>query len=135
MGSERSAEQGKRAARTAPPRQTVKLGQDGETAAEAFLATQGWVTLARNWRGKRGELDRIVGRGAALRFVEVKVRDVSDPWAEEAWSVAQRLRARQAAEQWLARSEAPPCDDLGFLLVLAASDGNSWSFRVIDVDL
>lgn len=65
------------------------------------LHAEGWQVLARNWIGGGGELDLVVARGDALRFVEVKLR--ADPaFAEDALSVAKQARLRSAAAAWLA---------------------------------
>lgn len=54
------------------------LGQTAEARAEAFLKTQGLVTVARNWHCRFGELDLVMQDGETLVFVEVRLRSRSD---------------------------------------------------------
>jgi len=61
----------RRLERAADPR---LRGQAGEALAAAWLATQGWREVARNWRSGPSELDLIGWDGDVLVFVEVKTR-------------------------------------------------------------
>ena len=53
---------------------THSQGAEAERQAESFLASQGFSTLARNFRAKTGEIDLIVTSGDLLVFVEVRMR-------------------------------------------------------------
>lgn len=48
------------------------LGQSAESRAAAYLQSHGLKLLARNWRF--GEVDLIMQDGAALVFIEVRLR-------------------------------------------------------------
>jgi putative endonuclease len=50
------------------------LGRAGEERAAAYLRSRGYHVLARNWRGRGGELDIVAVRGTELVAVEVKTR-------------------------------------------------------------
>lgn len=50
-------------------------GRQGEDCAASFLLEAGWLILARNFRGKRGEIDIIVQKKPEIAFVEVKIVD------------------------------------------------------------
>lgn len=50
------------------------LGQQGEDFGALFLEGRGHVLLARNWRGRYGELDLVSLEGKTLVFTEVKTR-------------------------------------------------------------
>ncbi|RPJ55883.1 MAG: hypothetical protein EHM23_24870 [Acidobacteria bacterium] len=52
------------------------LGVWGEWVALRYLRRQGWDIVARNWKGKRGELDLVAFEDQFLVFVEVKTRQV-----------------------------------------------------------
>jgi putative endonuclease len=52
----------------------VGLGEWGEWVALVYLRQLGWDIVARNWRGKRGELDLVAYDDPFLVFVEVKTR-------------------------------------------------------------
>ena len=53
------------------------LGKKGETLAEQYLKSQGFVLLSRNYRTPFGEADLIVSNGEETVFVEVKTRSSS----------------------------------------------------------
>lgn len=86
-------------------REALLVGARMEALVERVLAADGWLILARNWRGGGGELDVVARRGDAaggeVRFVEVKARDQEDPLADEAVSASKRTRLRRAARLWL----------------------------------
>lgn len=52
----------------------VTVGQRGEELACAFLRSQGYAIVERNWRSPFGEVDIIARDGEALVFIEVKTR-------------------------------------------------------------
>jgi len=59
------------------------LGVWGEWVALRYLRRQGWDIVARNWKGKRGELDLVAFDDQFLVFVEVKTRQVPSPLTPE----------------------------------------------------
>lgn len=50
------------------------LGKQGEEYAERYLINNGHKIIARNYRGKRGEIDIVSKHGEVIVFVEVKTR-------------------------------------------------------------
>lgn len=52
----------------------LRLGQAGETAAEAHVLGLGWRVLVRNWREGGLELDLVCLDGDTVVFLEVKTR-------------------------------------------------------------
>jgi putative endonuclease len=77
-------------------------GFSAERRAVRWYRLRGWTILGENvWAGGN-ELDLIVRRGRALRFVEVKEKTSSrfgDPL--EMVTAEKRRRLRRAAEAWL----------------------------------
>lgn len=57
---------------------TADLGRWGENQARRYLHSQGFTTIARNWRFGKGELDLVMADGPAIVFVEVKSRTDED---------------------------------------------------------
>ena len=50
------------------------LGKRGEELAAAFLESEGYTILDRNWRCPQGEIDLVALDGVDTVFVEVKTR-------------------------------------------------------------
>lgn len=53
-------------------------GAAGEQAAEQWLQERGLITVARNYRCKTGEIDRVMLDRSTLVFVEVRLRSRAD---------------------------------------------------------
>ena len=70
-----------------------------EEMAERALLRAGYAIVARNWRGGRGEIDRIAWKSGVLCFVEVRARstDFFGTPAETVASSKQRKLVRAAA--------------------------------------
>ena len=82
--------------------QAPGAGVAAERLAEAHLRSQGLRILARNARGKGGEIDLIALDGAELVFVEVRLRaSTSHGGAAASITVAKQQRIRRAAAWWL----------------------------------
>ena len=79
-----------------------RAGQTAEEAAARELKRQGCEIIARNVRGKLGELDLIVREGDYLAFVEVRSRRDGSPVApRETITAAKQQRLRRLAESYL----------------------------------
>jgi putative endonuclease len=86
-----------------------RLGDLGEAEAAAYLERLGWVTLERNFRFGRREVDLIVRRGRVLAFVEVKTRAGEGFGAPEAAiTLLKRREIEAVAAHYLVRH--PPGD-------------------------
>jgi putative endonuclease len=90
------------------PRDTRSAGRAGEDLAEAFLIRAGFRILARNVHLRHAELDLVALDGAALVFVEVKLRR-GDRFgsAAEAVDARKRRRIAAAARELVARGGLP----------------------------
>ena len=102
-------------------RRLLAAGAAAEARVAEMLAGEGWAILARNWRGGGGELDVVVDRGGDLRFVEVKLRDLCDPLADEAVNSGKRSRLRSAARAWLL-GRGEPDREVCFLVAIVHHD-------------
>ena len=84
-----------------------QVGELGEQYAAAWLESQGWQTLDRNWHCRYGELD-IVSRDdtGIIVFVEVKTRrTLRYGTPQEAVTSSKQINLRHAAVQWLSDSD------------------------------
>lgn len=103
-------------------RAALQRGADAEDHVAELLEKQGWDVVSRNWRGGGGELDIVVARPGALRFVEVKARSAHDLHGPEV-AVGPRKRRRlvRAAEAYLAAVDTP-YDEVAFLVALVEGE-------------
>ncbi len=53
---------------------STNIGNTAEELAAAYLESQGWEIIARNWRTARSEIDIIARSGKIVHIVEVKYR-------------------------------------------------------------
>jgi putative endonuclease len=86
------------------PRQ--KLGDFGEDAAAAHLATLGYQRIARKWRCQHGEIDLIMRDGQEFVFVEVRTRRGASSPSESVGPAKQR-RLAALAYTFLRETQAP----------------------------
>ncbi|MBP2017715.1 putative endonuclease [Symbiobacterium terraclitae] len=91
---------------------STRVGQEGEDAAAAYLASLGYRIVARNVRFRAGEIDLVAEDGGVLVFVEVKTRrgrGFGSP--AEAVTAEKRRRLVRLASLYLARrgGPVPPC--------------------------
>lgn len=90
----------------------LTLGRWGEDAAAAHLEARGYAVLARNWRGRGGELDIVCQRRGTVVFAEVKTRTAGQmATPHDALTPAKRRSLARAAAQWLTQHDAwdRPC--------------------------
>ena len=93
-------------ARTAKQR----AGRAAEDLAAAFLRRNGLSIVDRNFRCKGGEIDLVARDGAALVFVEVRLRrSGSHGGAGASVDAAKQRRVLHAARFYLARRGDVPC--------------------------
>src|SRR5690554_6550495 len=79
-----------------------RLGAEGEQLAAKYLEQLGLHLLARNWRGKSGEIDLVMHSDAEMVFVEVKTRRslrFGDPL--EAVDTCKLDRLHRLANEWM----------------------------------
>lgn len=112
-------------------RRAVRAGELAEEWVADWLVARGWSVLERRWRGGGGELDLVVARGDALRFVEVKLRSGRDPVGLEVFSPQKMARVRRAADAWLAAWRGS-VRDCAVMVALVVHRGEDWTIEVID---
>jgi putative endonuclease len=80
----------------------MKKGLDGESCAAAYLESQGFRVLERNYRFGHKEIDLIAQRDDLVIFVEVKLR-LSESFGPACTSITMRKRRNlvAAAEGYL----------------------------------
>jgi len=82
---------------------TRERGKWGESLALEFLNKKNYVTVARQWRSRFGEIDMIVKNEEYIVFVEVKLRKNSNfAQAREYVGKTKQSKLRATAGLWLA---------------------------------
>ncbi len=84
------------------------IGDRGENLACRFFADRGFIVVDHNFRSRRGEIDLVLRRDQAFRFVEVKYRrSLGFGLPQAAVNQAKQQKIRQAALLWLRRRHLP----------------------------
>lgn len=103
-------------------------GLRGEDAACQFLAENGHIILARNWRGGHEELDIVTLAPDGLHFVEVKTRSAPVPAPpQDSVDARKRRHVEAAARQFLrtaAAAKFASCE-VFFDIVAVTLDGSA----------
>lgn len=89
----------------------LRTGRRGEEAAYFYLRSQGYVIIARNFRGanSRSELDLVGWDGETLCFIEVKARTAHDEQpAESAVDWEKRRDLSGIAREFLRKVKGNP---------------------------
>jgi len=86
----------------------VGIGRRAETLARTFFEKRGFIVVDHNFNCRFGEIDLIVRKDKALRFVEVKYRShVDHGLPQEAVVKRKQQRIRASALMWLKRRHLP----------------------------
>ncbi len=91
---------------------SYETGRQSEDWAVDYLQQLGWTIVARNFRGRRGEIDVVARHGQVLVFVEIK-GSLRQPRVE-AVLPRQIHRVRGAAEEFLVRNRLSLDSDMRF---------------------
>lgn len=93
----------------------TSIGRKGEDLARVFLKKKGYNIVAHNFRSRFGEIDLILRKKQAFRFVEVKYRR-SEEYGLPQESVQKRKqsRIRKTALLWLKLRQLPMDTDVHF---------------------
>lgn len=90
--------------------------------ALAFLEKNGLILLARNYRCRGGEIDLVMRDGAALVFVEVRLRGSLED-AAESITAAKRRKLTTAARRFVQLEMGGADADWAFRFDAALVDG------------
>lgn len=81
-------------------------GDSGEEAVEAYLKSNGFKIIDRNWKTKQCEIDVIAIKDKCIYFVEVKYRSSTDQGDGFTYITSSKLRQMSfAAEYWVAQNK------------------------------
>ncbi len=112
-----------------------RLAQQTGLAAELHVAellqAEGWRVLEHSWRCPAGEIDLIVVRAGALRFVEVKARAVDAVGGLEAVGPAKQRRIARAAQMYLDDYRGP-LEEAAFMVATVEIHDGHWRVEFLD---
>ncbi|MGB3340375.1 MAG: YraN family protein [bacterium] len=93
----------------------ISLGRKGESLARVFLKKKGYNIVGHNFRCRFGEIDLILRKKQAFRFIEVKYRR-SEEYGLPQESVQKRKQAkiRKTAVLWLKLRQLPMDTEVHF---------------------
>lgn len=109
-------------------------GAEAEHWAEKYLLSQGLKLIARNYRGRFGEIDLIMQDKETLVFVEVRQRS-SNRFGGAAASINHQKQQKliRTAQQYLARlGHTPPCRFDAMLMTDAEGRDVVWVKNAFD---
>lgn len=91
------------------------LGNKGEILAREFLVHHGCTIIDHNFRSRYGEIDLIVRKKKAYRFVEVKSRSTHDFGVpQESVVTRKQKKIRKTALIWLTQRHLPLDSEIHF---------------------
>lgn len=91
------------------------VGDRGEKIARQYFTDLGFVVVAHNFRTRWGEIDLVLRRERAFRFVEVKLRRSLDyGLPQDAVVRVKQRKVRQAALWWLRLRQLPMDTEIHF---------------------
>ena len=83
-----------------------RIGTWGEDLVVKEFEKKGFLTVAKNWQKRYGELDLIFTKDKEIVFVEVKTRSSNlYGWAEEAVDQRKKKKIKQTIDQFLLENE------------------------------
>ncbi len=109
------------------------IGKKGEALARKYLEKKGFRPIDRNFRCVYGEIDIIMRRDKAWRFVEVKFRRTSEYGVPQE-SVVRRKQARirNAALLWLKRRHLPLDSEIHFDVLALSKEAGKIQYDYIE---
>ena len=115
----------------------LRTGQLGEELAAQHLESLGYRIVARNWRGRTGELDIVCEHGDWLVFVEVKTRSSARfGLPEDAVDARKLRRLRRVATEFMIREVGEQrLSRFDVVAVEAGPDGRSSVRHLVGVEL
>lgn len=107
-----------------------EAGERAEEEACRFLSRRGLDIVARNYRGRGGEIDIVAREGSTLVFVEVRYRKGDDfGHPEESVGTVKRRRIVAAAGAYLATVPAASWREARFDVIAVEGSGEAATVR------
>lgn len=112
---------------------TTALGILGEKLAREHLRKKHYNIIDHNFRCAQGEIDLVVRKDKAYRFIEVKFRRTMDYGPpQESVVRRQQQRIRKAAVVWLRRRHLPMNSEVHFDVLAISERGGEQKYEYIE---
>ncbi len=109
------------------------IGRKGEELARRFFKARKDNIVARNFRTRYGEIDLILRRDRAFRFVEVKYRRSRDYGSPQSSVVRyKQQRIRKTAIYWLQLRHLPLDSEMHFDVLAIDEEGGKVKYEYIE---
>ncbi len=114
-------------------RNTTSLGMLGEALAREYLTKKRYNVVDHNFRCSHGEIDLIVRKDKAFRFIEVKFRRTMDyGLPQESVVRRQQQRIRKSALMWLRRRRLPMNTEMHFDVLAISEEAGQKRYEYIE---
>ncbi len=109
------------------------LGRKGETLARQHFEKSGFKIVDSNFRCHYGEIDLILRKDGAVRFVEVKYRRTLEYGIpQESVVKNKQTRIRNAAQSWLRRRHLPMDSEIHFDVLAISEVAGKTTYNYIE---
>ncbi len=109
------------------------IGKKGEALARKYLKKKGYNIIDHNFRCKLGEIDLILRKDMAFRFVEVKFRRTLDyGLPQESVVKNKQRRIRNSAIIWLRRRYLPMDSEIHFDVLAISEEFGKIKYNYIE---
>jgi len=111
----------------------ISIGKRGEELARKYFQKRGYTIVDHNFRCHFGEIDLILRKDKAFRFVEVKFRKTSDyGLPQESVIKNKQKKIRNVAICWLQRRHLPIYGELHFDVLAISEDTGKIKYDYIE---
>lgn len=109
------------------------IGRMGEELARKYFEKRGYTIVDRNFNCRFGEIDLILRKDKAFRFVEVKLRkSINYGLPQESVVKRKQYKIRTVAIFWLRRRHLPIDGELHFDVLAISELGGTVQYEYIE---
>jgi putative endonuclease len=111
----------------------ILIGKRGEDLARKYFQKKGYAIVDRNFRSRHGEIDLIIRKNKAFRFVEVKFRSTTEfGLPQESVVKHKQQRIRNATLLWLKRRHLSLECEIHFDVLAISRDAGKLVYEYIE---
>ncbi|GAG69535.1 unnamed protein product [marine sediment metagenome] len=111
----------------------ISIGKRGEHLARKFFQKRGYTIVDHNFRCRYGEIDLILRKDKAFRFVEVKFRRTLEyGLPQESVVKNKQKRIRNATMLWLTRRHFPMDSEIHFDVLAITEESGKVKYTHIE---